>query len=48
MILLTIAIEINIRHSISVGITKTFSFLFSLNISMRKLDEKEPNRKENI
>ena len=37
-----IAIDNKIKHSIIVGKTKTLSFLFSLNFSIRKLDKNEP------
>jgi hypothetical protein len=46
--LLITAIEIKINDSIKIGVAKMFSFLFSLNISIKKLDEKEPTRNENI
>ena len=41
-------IDVKIRHSISVGRKNTFSFLLSLNFSIKKLDKKEPNKKEKI
>ena len=43
--LLIKAMDNRIMHSIIVGKTKTFNFLFSRKFSIKKLEVKEPNRK---
>ena len=42
------AMKIKTKASITVGITKTFNFLLFLNVSMKKLDVKEPNKNEKM
>lgn len=42
------ATEIRIQDSIKVGITKTFSLLLLRYFSIKKLEQKEPNKKDRI